>query len=103
MPEPQQRALDAALLRSDVTVPDQRAVSLAALGVVRAIAARGPVVIAIDDIQWLDAPSSRAMAFLLRRLQDEPVHVVASQRLGADTPSARVEIAQALGDAACTG
>src|SRR5215510_3640357 len=47
LPAPQQRALDAALLRSEVAVPDQRAVSLAALGVVRALASRGPVVIAI--------------------------------------------------------
>jgi Cdc6-like AAA superfamily ATPase len=53
LPAPQKRALDAALLRAEVegAPPDQRAVSIASLGVVRALAASGPVIIAIDDVQ----------------------------------------------------
>ena len=66
LPAPQRRALDAALLREEVegAPPDQRAVSLASLGVLRALAASAPVIIAIDDVQWLDAPSARVLAFV---------------------------------------
>ena len=85
IPAPQQRALDAALLRAEVegAPPDQRAVSVASLGVLRALAASGPVIIAIDDIQWLDAPSARVLAFAVRRLEDAPIRILVALRLGA--------------------
>jgi hypothetical protein len=86
LPAPQQRALDAALLRAELkgAPPDQRAVSVASLGVLRALAASGPVLVAIDDVQWLDVPpSARALAFVVRRLEDAPVRVV---RGGDDPP-----------------
>jgi hypothetical protein len=85
LPAPQRRALDAALLRAEVegAPPDQRAVSLASLGVLRALAAAGPVVVAIDDVQWLDAPSARVLAFVVRRLEDAPIRVLAALRVGS--------------------
>jgi hypothetical protein len=66
LPAPQRRALDAALLRAEAegAPPDQRAVSVASLGVLRALAASAPVIVAIDDVQWLDAPSARVLAFV---------------------------------------
>lgn len=100
LPDPQSRALDAALLRSgaDVSIPDRRAISLAALAVIRGLADREPVVIAIDDIQWLDTPSVGVLAFVLRRLRIEPVSVIASLRVGSEAPIARLELGRALGD-----
>jgi DNA-binding CsgD family transcriptional regulator len=85
LPAPQQRALDAALLRAEVegAPPDQRAVSLAALGVLRALASAGPVLIAIDDVQWLDAPSARVLAFVVRRVEDAPIRVLVARRAGS--------------------
>jgi predicted ATPase len=70
LPTPQRRARDAALLRAEVegAPPDQRAVSLASLGVLRALAASAPLIVAIDDVQWLDTPSARVLAFVVRRL-----------------------------------
>src|SRR5207244_2767451 len=58
LPELQRRAIEVALLRSEGggSVPDWRAVSLGALGVLRHIARSSPVVLGIDDIQWLDPP-----------------------------------------------
>jgi DNA-binding CsgD family transcriptional regulator len=85
LPAPQRRALDAALLRAEVegAPPDQRAVSLASLGVLRALAASGPVIVAIDDVQWLDVPSVRVLAFVVRRLGDAPIRILVALRVGS--------------------
>src|SRR5215218_7492663 len=85
LPAPQRRAMDAALLRAEVegAPPDQRAVSVASLGVLRALATSGPVIVAIDDVQWLDAPSARVLAFVVRRLEDAPIRVLVALRVGS--------------------
>jgi DNA-binding CsgD family transcriptional regulator len=79
---PQRRALEVALLRRDPdkTGVDQLAVSLATLQVLRAVTVDAPVVVGIDDLQWLDAATTRVLAFALRRLQHEPVGLVVSVR-----------------------
>lgn len=75
LPAPQRRALESALLLEDAEgpPPDQRAVAFAFLGAVRALARAGPVVVAVDDVQWLDTPSAFMVEFALRRLGEEPV------------------------------
>jgi DNA-binding CsgD family transcriptional regulator/tetratricopeptide (TPR) repeat protein len=86
LPAPQRRALEAALLvetPKESSRPDARAVSLATLGAFRALAAQGPVMLAIDDVQWTDAPSARALAFALRRFVDERITVVIAKRSAA--------------------
>jgi DNA-binding CsgD family transcriptional regulator len=85
LPAPQRRALDAALLRAEVegAPPDQLAVSVASLGVLRALATSGPVVIAVDDVQWLDVPSARVLAFVVRRLQAAPIRMLVALRAGS--------------------
>ena len=85
LPAPQKRALDAALLRAEFegAPRDQRAVSVASLGVLRALATSGPVVIAIDDVQWLDVPSARVLAFVVRRLEDAPIRILVALRVGS--------------------
>jgi DNA-binding CsgD family transcriptional regulator len=88
LPARQRNALEAALLLGQParTRPDARAVSLAVLGVLRALASGAPLTIAIDDVQWADAPSARALAFALRRLESESVTVVAATRSGSGVP-----------------
>jgi DNA-binding CsgD family transcriptional regulator len=56
----------------------------AVLAALRRLAERRPVVVAIDDLQWLDAASSRALRFALRRLDAEPVGVLAALRSSSD-------------------
>ncbi len=82
--EPQRRAIDVALLRSEPggSKADPRAVSVGLLNVLRLLARSRPVVVALEDVQWLDAASVRAIEFALRRLDDEPVGLLASQRSG---------------------
>ncbi len=83
LPAGQRGALEAALLLGPParSRPDARAVSLAVLGVLRSLAADSPVTIAIDDVQWTDTPSARALAFALRRLDDGSVSVLAAKRV----------------------
>jgi DNA-binding CsgD family transcriptional regulator len=98
LPTPQRRALETALLRDEGegAPPDQRAVSLASSGVVRALAASEPLVVAIDDVQWLDTSSARVLSFALRRLSDERVGVIASLRLGSGSKGDPIGIDRAL-------
>jgi DNA-binding CsgD family transcriptional regulator/tetratricopeptide (TPR) repeat protein len=46
------------------------------LDVLRILAATSPLVLAIDDAQWLDPPSAGSLEFCFRRLDDEPVLVL---------------------------
>ena len=46
------------------------------------LAQRGPVLLAVDDAHWADAPSLRFLAYLARRIDDLPVVVVCAQPPG---------------------
>jgi DNA-binding CsgD family transcriptional regulator len=82
VPEPQRQALEVALLRipRSGARADQRAVSLAVLGCLRSVASASPVVVAVDDIQWMDIPSVRVLQFVVRRLKDEQVGLMTAAR-----------------------
>jgi DNA-binding CsgD family transcriptional regulator len=82
LPEPRRRALEAALLRvhEPSGPPGPATLGLGVLSVLRALAARSPVVIAIDDVQWLDEPSSRVLEFALRRVGTVDIGVLATRR-----------------------
>ena len=75
LPAPQAHALRAALmLEAPATGEvDVRGVSLGFLGVIRALARERPVLMAVDDVQWLDRESTRALSFAARRLAAERV------------------------------
>ena len=78
----QRRALEVALLlrESDGRPPDARLLGLALLSVVRALAEDAPLLVALDDVQWADPSSAEVLRFVLRRLEDEPVAVLATVR-----------------------
>ena len=96
LPRPQRRALEIALLLEDPQglPPDQRAIGLAVLGAFRFLAASRPVLVAVDDVQWLDGPSAAVLQFALRRLRREPLGVLATLRPGA--PEDVLELERAL-------
>jgi DNA-binding CsgD family transcriptional regulator len=85
LPPPQRRALKVALLLEDPggSPPEQRAVAVAFLAVIRHLSELGPVVLAVDDLQWLDDPSARVLEFALRRLRGERAGLLASIRTQA--------------------
>jgi predicted ATPase len=78
----QRRALETALLlrESEGTPPDVRVLGLALLSIMRTLAQQGPLLVAIDDVQWLDASSADVVTFALRRLEAEPIAVFATVR-----------------------
>ncbi|HZD70636.1 MAG TPA: ATP-binding protein [Actinomycetes bacterium] len=96
-PAPQRRALEVALLRREPeeTGVDQLAVSLATLQVLRALAADTPVVVGVDDLQWLDRATAGVLAFALRRLRHEPVGLLVSVR-AEQADRLPLEVEQAL-------
>ena len=83
LPEPQRRALEVALLRREPVEqqPLQRAVAVGTLSVLRALCRQSPILVGIDDVQWLDHPSERALAFVTRRLTDEPIGLLVTRRV----------------------
>ncbi|HYT80020.1 MAG TPA: AAA family ATPase [Actinomycetota bacterium] len=85
LPPPQRNALEVALLLVDSTAspPDRRAVSVAVLASLRLLADDCPVMLAVDDVQWLDPPSARVLSFALRRLENEPVGILTALRVAA--------------------
>ena len=69
LPAPQRLAVDQVLLRADYgAATDQRAVAAAFLSVVQRLSDDGPVLLAIDDLQWLDVSTMHVVAFAARRL-----------------------------------
>src|SRR5262249_6861486 len=84
LPAAQHQALEAALLRGGTTGPtvDRRSVCMAVLGVLRSLSAQGPLLIAIDDWQWVDPPSLHALRFALRRIRPHQVGAVLTLRTG---------------------
>ncbi|MGH2746533.1 MAG: AAA family ATPase [Actinomycetota bacterium] len=91
LPGPQRRALEVALLRREPQGPsvDPRAVARAVVGILETLAEAGPVVVAVDDVQWLDPSSARVLQFVFRRIKDAPIGVLASVRVG--TPVGVIE------------
>lgn len=83
LPSPQRRALEVALYRADPDGATQpHAVALGVLSAVRALAARERLLVAIDDLQWLDPASEQALAFVARRLSGESVRFLLARRPG---------------------
>ena len=97
LPELRRRALEVALLLSEPgkEAPDPRAIGLALLDVLRMLAEQEPVVLALDDLQWLDPSSAGVLQIALRRLRDERVGLLSTVRTVPDT-AVPVEIDRAF-------
>jgi DNA-binding CsgD family transcriptional regulator len=94
LPEPQRLALQLALLRSaGEGSPDRVSLARGALSVLRASASEAPTLVAIDDLQWLDPPSTDVLRFVAHRLTDERIGFLVSVRNGG---ARSLELDQAL-------
>ena len=82
LPSPQARALEVALLRVEAAAAPSAPLAIAAavLSALRVLASSQPVLVAIDDIPWLDRASADAVVFAARRLRAEPVRFLLTRR-----------------------
>ncbi|MGH9213253.1 MAG: AAA family ATPase [Acidimicrobiales bacterium] len=80
IPRPQAAALEVSLGRAEGPTPDRFLVALAVLSLLAEVAAEGPLLCLVDDAQWADGASLDALAFVARRLDDEPLGIVFSVR-----------------------
>jgi DNA-binding CsgD family transcriptional regulator len=92
---PRRRALEVALLIEDAAgrAVDPRALGVAVRNALQLLAEDG-LVVAIDDLQWLDASSANALGFALRRLPDANMLLLWARRL--DTGEQRSAVEDAL-------
>ncbi|HET8684484.1 MAG TPA: AAA family ATPase [Micromonosporaceae bacterium] len=83
LPRHLRAAFDGALLRehTPAAAQDQLAVRLAVLEVLRGLAARRPILLVIDDLQWVDEPSAGVLRFVARRLEGARVRMLAAERV----------------------
>jgi DNA-binding CsgD family transcriptional regulator len=89
---PQRRALEVALLVGDETggPADQHALGVAVRSSLQLLS-EDRLVVAIDDLQWLDAPTARVLAFAVRRLPETPLHLVWTRRVAGRAAPSPVE------------
>jgi len=90
---PRRRALEAALLLEEASgdPADTRALAVAVRDALQALSEREPILIAVDDVQWLDPSSSRAITFALRRLAASDVRLLLARRLVDGTQPSELE------------
>jgi DNA-binding CsgD family transcriptional regulator len=100
LPNPQRRSLEVALLRREGSARDvdHRAVSVAVLGALRALGDSSPVLVAIDDVQWCDRPSGRALEYAIRRIGAEPVSMVVAERTSSKDDAVPLGLDRAFGE-----
>nr|WP_268778112.1 AAA family ATPase [Mycolicibacterium malmesburyense] len=89
LPEVQRLAVDRVLLRADGDGPptDQGAVAAAFTAAVGRLCGDGPVLVALDDVQWLDPSSQAVVAFAARRFGGR-VGVLVTERTEHEGPGA---------------
>ena len=87
LPVPQRRALEIALLRAQpaASPPEPRAIATGLIGALRWLATSNAVLVAVDDVQWLDPATAAGLTFAARRMTQAPVRFILARR--GDRPS----------------
>ena len=85
IPEPQARALRAALALESIAKTNRLAVYAGALSLFGVAAERVPLLVVVDDAHWLDRPSAEALTFAARRLTAESLALLFAMREGEGT------------------
>ena len=83
LPPLQREALDVALVRrapGPERAPDAKTIALGAHSILVGLAEDGPVLLAIDDVQWLDGATAFVLGFVARRIVGHRIGVLATVR-----------------------
>ncbi|WP_310794480.1 AAA family ATPase [Rhodococcus opacus] len=94
LPDPQRDALGAALGLHRGPTPDRFHVALAVLTLLTDAAEQQPMLVVVDDAQWLDQASADTLAFVGRRLHADPVAMLLAIRTDHDATTVFAHLPQ---------
>ncbi len=94
LPRVQRDAIDAAFGADAVAPPERFMIALAALNLLTEAATLQPVLVVVDDLQWLDRPTQEVLGFVARRISADPVVVAGGVRTGHVVPFASAGLAE---------
>ena len=78
LPAVQRAALDAAFGLTDEAAPEHFRIAMAALDLISEVAADAPLLLVVEDAHWLDRPTAEVLAFLARRIESDPIILLAA-------------------------
>ena len=96
IPEPRQAALRVAFGITAGPAPEPFALAMATLDLLADAAAERPLLVVAEDLQWLDPATVGVLRFVARRLEHEPIVLLATTRDDEPDPLQRVD-GQVLG------
>ena len=82
LPATQRAALDAAFGLGQEPAPERFRIAMAVLDLLSEVATDAPLLVLAEDVQWLDRPTTEVLAFVARRLQSDPIVLLAAVREG---------------------
>jgi DNA-binding CsgD family transcriptional regulator len=82
LPELMRVALDAAFGLTREVAPEYYRIAMAALDLVSEVASDAPLLLVVEDAQWLDGPTSDVLAFVARRIESDPIILLVAIRDG---------------------
>lgn len=82
LPAAQRAVLDAAFGLGQEPAPERFRIAMAVLDLLGEAAADAPLLVLAEDAQWLDRPTMEVLAFVARRLQSDPIVLLAAVREG---------------------
>src|ERR687896_1555167 len=86
LPAPQRTALLSAFGMAEAEVTDRFLVALALLELLSDVAEQAPLLVVAEDAHWLDRPTASVLGFIARRVEHEPIVVLAASREGEESP-----------------
>src|SRR4051812_26744355 len=82
LPDIQRAALGAAFGVTEEGAPEHFRIAMAALDLVAEVAGDAPVLLVVEDAHWLDRPTADVLAFIGRRIESDPILLLAAARDG---------------------
>src|SRR3954468_20602162 len=82
LPPIQRDALDAAFGLAGEVAPEHYRIAMASLDLVSEVAADAPLLLVVEDAHWLDPPTADVLAFVARRIESDPIVLLAAIRDG---------------------
>src|SRR5580693_401240 len=86
LPAAQRAALDAVFGLGQEPAPERFQIAMAVLDLLGEVATDAPLLVLAEDAQWLDRPTTEVLAFVARRLQSDPIVLLAAVREGYPSP-----------------